>query len=147
MVKLPVNVLVVDDEKDFVEMFVNRLRETGEKVEGVHGGKECLETLEKRETDVVILDIKMPGMDGIETLKEIRRRHPLVEVILLTGHGSVDTAVEGMKLGAFDYLNKPADFDELLEKLEGARARKADQEERIRRAEARSLMRKSGGPF
>ncbi|MFH1625700.1 MAG: response regulator, partial [Pseudomonadota bacterium] len=94
---------------------------------------------------VVILDIKMPGMDGIETLREIKKRHPLVEVILLTGHGAVDTAVEGMKRGAFDYLLKPADFEDLLGKLEGARKRKSEHEERIRKAEAQALLRRSGG--
>lgn len=83
-------------------------------------------------------------MDGIETLAEIKKRFPLVEVIMLTGHGTTETAVKGMKLGAFDYLLKPADFDDLTEKLEGARKRKDEQVERIRKAEARLLMRKSG---
>ena len=144
MIKIPINLLVVDDEKDFVEMLSLRLKEVGENVKGVYSGRECLETLAESDIDVVILDIKMPGMDGIETLKEIKKRHPLAEVILLTGHGSVNTAVEGMKLGAFDYINKPADFEDLLSKLEGARKRKAEQEERIRKAEVRSLLRKSG---
>jgi DNA-binding NtrC family response regulator len=147
MVRLPVNVLVVDDEEDFVEMFSLRLQEIGENVTGVFSGREGLDALETGDFDVVVLDIKMPGMDGIETLKEIRRRFPLVEVILLTGHGSVDTAVAGMKLGAYDYINKPADFAEFQEKLEGARRRKVEQEERIRRAEARALSRKSGDMF
>lgn len=147
MARLPVNVLVVDDEEDFVEMFSLRLQEIGENVTGVFSGREGLDALETGDFDVVVLDIKMPGMDGIETLKEIRRRFPLVEVILLTGHGSVDTAVAGMKLGAYDYINKPADFAEFQEKLEGARRRKIEQEERIRRAEARVLSRKSGDMF
>ena len=144
MIKIPINVLVVDDEKDFVEMFSLRLKEVGENVRGVNSGRECLETLAKTDTDVVILDIKMPGMDGIETLREIKKHYPLVEVILLTGHGAVDTAVEGMKIGAFDYINKPADFDDLLIKLEEARKRKAEQEERIRKAQARAFVRRSG---
>ena len=144
MIKIPINVLVVDDEKDFVEMFSLRLKEVGENVKGVYSGQECLEMLLKNGVDVVILDIKMPGMDGIETLRAIKRQRPLVEVILLTGHGAVDTAVEGMKLGAFDYVNKPADFDDLLTKLEGARKRKTEQEERIRKAEARAFVRRSG---
>jgi DNA-binding NtrC family response regulator len=96
---------------------------------------------------VVILDIKMPGMDGIETLREIKNRFPLVEVIMLTGHGTIESAVEGMKLGAFDYLMKPADFEDLSVKLEAARKRKDEHQERIRKAEARLLMRKSGDPF
>lgn len=144
MIKIPIKVLLVDDERDFVEMLSLRLQDVGEKVTPAFSGKECLEVLAEREMDVVILDIKMPGMDGIETLREIKRRHPLVEVILLTGHGAVDTAVEGMKLGAFDYLLKPAEFEDLTEKLEGARKRKAEQEERIRKAEARALLRRSG---
>jgi DNA-binding NtrC family response regulator len=96
---------------------------------------------------VVILDIKMPGMDGIETLREIKNRFPLVEVIMLTGHGTIESAVEGMKLGAFDYLMKPADLEDLSVKLEAARKSKDEHQERIRKAEARLLMRKSGDPF
>ena len=147
MIKIPTRILLVDDEKDFVEMLSLRLNEVGEKVTAAYSGKECLETLENKEIDVVILDIKMPGMDGMEALKEIKKRFPLVEVIMLTGHGSTETAVEGMKLGAFDYLMKPADFDDLTTKLEGARKRRDEQEERIRKAESKLLVRKSGGIF
>jgi DNA-binding NtrC family response regulator len=145
MVKIPIRVLVVDDEKDFVEMLSLRLDESGQKVVQAFNGKECLDVLEKDAIDVVILDIKMPGMDGIEVLREIKGRFPLVEVVMLTGHGTAETAVDGMKLGAYDYLLKPADFEDLMEKLEGARARKEDQEERIRQAEAKLLVRRSGG--
>ena len=80
-----------------------------------------------------------------ETLKEIKARYPIVEVILLTGHGTIDTAVNGMKTGAFDYLLKPCDHDELLALLEAARKRKVEHEERIRKAEARALSRRTGG--
>ena len=145
MIKIPTKVLLVDDEEDFVEMLFLRLKELGEKVTVAYSGQEGLDTLEKTPIDVVILDIKMPGMDGIETLREIKRQFPLVEVIMLTGHGSTETAVEGMKLGAFDYLLKPADFSDLSTKLEGARKRKDEQEERIRQAEAKILVRRSGG--
>lgn len=144
MVKIPTKVLLVDDEKDFVEMLSLRLQEAGEKVSTAYSGKECLETLEKTNIDVVILDIKMPGMDGMETLGEIKKSFPIIEVIMLTGHGSTETAVEGMKSGAFDYLMKPADFDDLAAKLEGARKRKDEQEERIRKAEVTLLLRKGG---
>ncbi|MCJ7687477.1 MAG: response regulator [Desulfobacteraceae bacterium] len=144
MVKIPASILVVDDEKDFVEMLSLRLQEAGEKVSTAYSGKECLETLEKTNIDVIILDIKMPGMDGMETLREIKKRFPIIEVIMLTGHGSTETAVEGMKSGAFDYLMKPADFDDLAAKLEGARKRKDEQEERIRKAEVTLLLRKGG---
>ena len=147
MIRIPTRVLVVDDEKEFVEMLSLRLQEVGEKVTAAYSGRECLDILEDTPIDVVILDIKMPGMDGMETLREIKKRFPLVEVIMLTGHGSAETAVEGMKLGAYDYLMKPADFDDLTTKPQGARKRKEEQEERIRAAEARLLVRKAGGPF
>lgn len=144
MIKIPTKVLLVDDEKDFVEMLSLRLQEMGEKLKTAYSGQECLDVLKESDIDVVILDIKMPGMDGIETLKEIKKGYPLVEVIMLTGHGTTESAVEGMKLGAFDYLLKPADFEDLTTKLERARERKDEQEERIRKAESRFLLRKGG---
>ena len=144
MIKIPVKILIVDDEKDFVEMFSLRLTGQGEKVSAAYSGQEALDLLEKTAIDVVILDIRMPGMDGIETLKKIKASYPLVEVILLTGHGSTETAVEGMKEGAFDYLMKPADFEDINDKLAHAFKRKDEQEERIRKAEARLLLRRSG---
>ena len=147
MIRIPTRVLLVDDEEDFVEMLSLRLQEAGEKVSAAYSGEECLDTLAKTHIDVVVLDIKMPGMDGMETLVEIKKRFPLVEVIMLTGHGSAETAVEGMKLGAFDYLMKPAEFEELTAKLQRARERKDEQEERIRQAESKLLVRKSGGAF
>jgi DNA-binding NtrC family response regulator len=144
MIKIPVKILIVDDEKDFVEMFSLRLTRQGEKVSIAYSGQDALDLLEKTPIDVVILDIRMPGMDGIETLKKIKASHPLVEVILLTGHGSTETAVEGMKEGAFDYLMKPADFEDISKKLANAWKRKDEQEERIRKAEARLLLRRTG---
>ena len=144
MIKIATHILLVDDERDFVEMLSLRLQESGEKVTPAYDGRMALELLKNETVDVVILDIKMPGMDGIQVLKEIKTRYPLVEVILLTGHGTAETAVEGMRLGAFDYLMKPADFDELTAKLQGAWQKKESQEERIRKAEARLLLRKGG---
>lgn len=144
MIKIPVKVLIVDDEKDFVEMFSLRLQQQGEKVSTAYSGKEALAVLENVAIDVVILDIRMPGMDGIDTLKQIKKLYPIVEVILLTGHGSTETAVQGMKLGAFDYLMKPADFEDIKTKLANAWQRKEEHEERIRKAEARLLVRRSG---
>ncbi len=143
MFKTSSNIMLVDDEKDFVEMLGLRLKENKENVIPAYNGRECLETLEKKQIDVIILDVKMPGMDGIETLKQIKARHPLIEVILLTGHGTIQSAVEGMKLGAFDFLLKPADFKELTEKLNKARDRKKEQMERIQKAEAAMLLRQS----
>jgi len=144
MIKIPTKILLVDDEKDFVEILALRLEEAGDKVTAAYDGRMCLEILEKELIDVVILDIKMPLMDGITTLQKIKILHPLVEVILLTGHGSTETAIQGMKLGAFDYLLKPADFDDLKAKLAGARKKKEEQDERIRQAEVRQLLRRGG---
>jgi len=144
MLKIPIDILIVDDEEDFVEMLSLRLADEGHKVRAAHSGEEGLSLLEEAESDVVILDIRMPGMDGVTALKTIKKRHPAVEVILLTGHGTIDTAVDGLKAGAFDYVQKPAKFDEMLAKLAAARDRKAESEERLRRAEARALMRHSG---
>lgn len=144
MIRIPTRVLLVDDEKDFVEILSMRLEEAGEFVTTAYNGQQCLDKLKEQAIDVVILDIKMPGMDGIQTLRRIKTDYPLVEVILLTGHGTTETAVEGMKLGAYDYLLKPSDFEDLTAKLEGARKKKDEQEERIRQAEARLLLRKGG---
>jgi DNA-binding NtrC family response regulator len=134
----------VDDEERFLSTTSKLLAKKGYKVFTAASGIEALENLKQHTIHVVILDVKMPGMDGIETLQEIKKHYPLVEVIMLTGHGTTKTAVEGMKLGAFDYLLKPADFDDLTQKLEEARKRKDEHQERIRRAEVRLLVRRTG---
>jgi len=127
------SILIVDDEVDFLETLVKRLQKRNIDTIGVTSGEKALETLEERLFDVIILDIKMPGgMDGIETLREIKRKQPLAEVLLLTGHGSVETSIEGMKLGAFDYLLKPIKLEDLLIKLGAAFEQKDTQEQKIR---------------
>ena len=129
--KLPIDILVVDDEEDFVEMLSLRLEDAGHRVRSAYDGDAGLAALDTAECDVVLLDIRMPGQDGITVLKAIKHDHPLVEVILLTGHGTIDTAVEGLKAGAFDYVQKPARFEELIEKLEDARDHRAEHEKRL----------------
>ena len=121
-------VLIVDDELDFLETIIKRLRARNIEVSGVESGYLALEALDSRNPDVIILDVKMPGMDGIETLKEIKKKKPLTEVIMLTGHASVESGIQGMQLGAFDYLMKPIALDELLEKVRQAYERKLIQE-------------------
>lgn len=125
-------VLLVDDETDFLETIVKRLQKRNTAAAGAQSGPEALELLDREDFDVVVLDVRMPEMDGIETLREIRNRFPLVEVVLLTGHANMEVAVEGMELGAFDYLMKPIDLDELLYKVQDAYKKKAIQEEKIR---------------
>lgn len=129
-----IRTLVVDDEDDFRETFVKRLQKRNLDVIGVESGEKALELLNNHLFDVVILDVKMPGMDGVETLREMKRKKPLMEVIMLTGHASVEYGIEGMKLGAFDYIMKPADIDELVEKMRRAYEKKSIHEEKIRRA-------------
>jgi DNA-binding NtrC family response regulator len=137
--------LVVDDEEDFLETLVNRLNRRNIETSGVRSGEEALELMKKKLFDVVILDIKMPGgIDGIETLREIRKIQPLAEVILLTGHASVETSIEGMKLGAFDYLLKPVKLEELLVKLGEAFEKKNAHEQKIRKAKIKELIRFPG---
>ncbi|MGD0826664.1 MAG: response regulator [Desulfobaccales bacterium] len=121
-------VLIVDDELDFLETIVKRLRARNIEVSGVESGYLALEALDSSSPDVIILDVKMPGMDGIETLREIKKKKPLTEVIMLTGHASVESGIQGMQLGAFDYLMKPVALDELLEKVRQAYERKLIQE-------------------
>ncbi|GAB6909607.1 Response regulator receiver protein [Desulfosarcina cetonica] len=126
------NIMLVDDEVPFVEAMTKRLARRGLEVEQAFNGSDALKKLTgESKTEVVILDVKMPGMDGIETLKAIKAQAPLVEVIMLTGHATVESAIEGMKLGAFDYLMKPCDMDHLIAKVSDAAARKRQQEEKI----------------
>jgi DNA-binding NtrC family response regulator len=123
-------VLVVDDEADFLETIVMRLRRRKIDASGVDSGKKALEIVENERFDVVVLDVLMPGLDGIETLKLLKKKKPFIEVIILTGHGSVESGLQGMQFGAFDYIMKPADLDELLEKIQQAYERKRIHEER-----------------
>jgi len=134
-------VLLVDDEVPFVETMTKRLRKRDLNVNTAFSGKEALEVLSKNQnTDVVILDVKMPGMDGIETLGEIKKSYPLSEVVMLTGHGTIESAIEGMKRGAFDYLLKPCEIDQLMLKVEEATQKKRTHEEKIREAKVKEAM-------
>ena len=141
----PPFVMLVDDEAPFVETMTKRLVKRDLKVIATFSGQEALETLNNQsDVDVVILDVKMPGIDGIETLKEIRARFPLVEVIMLTAHATVESAIEGMKLGAFDYLMKPCDMGQLMGKVKEATLKKRGHEEKIREAHVKEILTKRG---
>jgi DNA-binding NtrC family response regulator len=124
-------VLIVDDETDYLETLVKRMRKRDVDIAAAKSGEEALEWLACHSADVVVLDVKMQGMDGIQALREIKKTHPLLEVIMLTGHANVEVAIEGMELGAFDYLMKPMDIDELLYKIQDAYKKKIIQEEKI----------------
>ncbi len=118
------NVLLVDDEKKFLDVLSQRLGTRGVDAETATSGEDALAKMKNRSFDVIILDVMMPGMGGIETLKRIRKENPEVQIIMLTGQGTIDKAVEAMKEGAIEFLEKPADINTLMDKIAKARDRK-----------------------
>ncbi|MGB5990812.1 MAG: response regulator, partial [Desulfobacterales bacterium] len=132
--------MLVDDEERFLSTTQKLLAKKGYDVVTAPGGVEALEKIRIHNIHVVILDVKMPGMDGNATLKEIKRQFPLVEVIMLTGHASMESAIDGLKAGAIDYLMKPTDIDEIILKAEEAFEKRQGLEEKIRVARMRKLM-------
>jgi DNA-binding NtrC family response regulator len=140
MAMLPTKVLIIDDEEDFVQATKERLALRHMAVSTAMDGPAGLRELERHpNTDVVLLDVLMPGMSGIETLQQIRVAHPGVEVIMLTGHATVETAIAGMRLGAFDYLLKPYEMETLLLKLQAASDRARQHQAKITEAIAKEL--------
>lgn len=121
-------ILLVDDEERFRTTLGKMLKAQGLEVTALGSGREALEELGEKDYDVVVLDMRMPDMDGIATLMEIKRIAPQIEVIILTGHASVDTAMEAMRLGGYDYLLKPCPVEDLLAKIESAYERKTTRE-------------------
>jgi DNA-binding NtrC family response regulator len=138
-------VMLVDDEVPFVETMTKRLEKRNLRVVTAFSGQEAIETLDKnRNIDVVILDVKMPGMDGIETLKEIKKAYPLTEVVMLTAYATVESAIEGMKMGAYDYLMKPCDIEQLMLKVEEATKKRRDHQEKIKEAQVKEALSRHG---
>ena len=138
-------VMLVDDEAPFVETMAKRLKKRDLDVITAFSGQEALETLaEHQNVDVVILDVKMPGMDGIETLKKMKAAYPLIEVVMLTAHATVESAIEGMRFGAFDYLMKPCDMEQLMGKVSEATRKKQGHEDKIREAHVKEILAKRG---
>ena len=145
---VPPSIMLVDDEASFVETLSKRIAKRGLSVSTALSGMDALEKLQTSGgasgIDVVILDVKMPNMDGIETLAAIKLKHPNVEVIMLTGHATVESAIEGMKAGAFDYLMKPCEIDLLMAKIDRAVIKKREHEEKILQAKAQMIALKRG---
>ncbi len=133
-------VLIVDDEDEFVQVLSERLTLRDFDVTTVSSGAGAIEEVENYNFDIVILDVQMPGISGIDVLREIKTLKPLIEVIMLTGHATVDTAIEGMRLGAYDFLLKPLDTDDLNAKICKASEHKAEHEERIRNAKVKEII-------
>lgn len=119
-------ILLVDDEDVFVRNMSKLLTARGYKVTTANSGDAAIRTLEEQSVDVIVLDLKMPGMDGLTTLKEIQKLGLFTQTLMLTGHGSIDSALEAVKLGAYDYLTKPCEIDDLVVKIEGAWEKKDD---------------------
>jgi len=126
--------LIVDDEEQFVETLSERLSMRDYDVTTSLTGEDAIEKITNYNFDVVILDVRLPGIEGTAVLRGIKNLKPLTEVIMLTGHGTVEMAIEGMKLGAFDFLMKPCETEDLTAKIDKAHDRKAEQEDRIRAA-------------
>ncbi len=135
-----IHVLLVDDERDYRETIAKRLRVRGFQVAEAANGKEALDALDQEQADVVVMDVKMPVMDGLEALRRIKETFPKIEVILLTGHASPEDGVTGIKSGAFDYLCKPIKLEHLMSKVQQARDKLFWEEEKTRQAEFKARM-------
>ena len=136
-----IQLLLVDDEEKILTSYKILLEEEGMNVFIANNGLDALKIMDEHPLDVVTLDVKMPGLDGVEVLRKAKQKHPLVEVIMLTGHASVESTVEVLKLGAFDYLIKPIDIPDLVTKVNEAYARKEAAEEKIRKAKTEQIIR------
>jgi len=119
--KLDANVLLVDDEEQFLRVLSERLTNRGLHVSSVTSGEEAVAQVESKSFDAIVVDLAMPGINGIQTLKRIKAKRPDLEIIILTGHATVKTGIEAMKLGAEDFLEKPVDLNVLLEKIRNAK--------------------------
>lgn len=141
---MKISVLLVDDEKDFVESLAERLEIREFNVRTVLSGDDALKIVKENDFDIIVLDVQMPGKSGVDTLKEIKNTEQISQVIMLTGHATVKTAIEGMKSGAYDYLMKPTDTNELIEMINKAYQLVVEQRDRIRKAEINNIVKKRG---
>ncbi len=136
--KKQIKLLIVDDEEDFLDSIAERLGLRDFDITTASEGSLAIKLAKKGKFDVAILDLRMPGMDGMELLQILKKKHKFLEVIILTGHGAIDTAVEATKLGAYSFLEKPVDFEKLLEELKnayGARLKKKFEHDKKRMEE------------
>jgi DNA-binding NtrC family response regulator len=141
---MKIKILLVDDEKDFIESLAERLQLRNFDVTTALNGDDAINSVRKNEFDVIVLDVKMPGKSGIETLKEIKNINQLSQVIMLTGHATVESAIQGMKLGAYDYIMKPTVTEDLINLINKAYKIVEEQRERIQRAEIENIIKKRG---
>lgn len=138
--KLKAKVLLVDDEEQFLEVLSERLEARGLQVNSVTSGEDAIAQVEDKNFDAIVVDLAMPGINGIETMKRIKEKRPDLEIIILTGHATVKTGVEAMKLGAEDFLEKPVDLNLLMEKIRDAKNKRMLVLEKKSRAEVKAIL-------
>lgn len=137
-------ILLVDDEKDFLAVMSERMTARGMDVTTAESAQEALAQVESGSFDAIVLDLMMPGVDGIETLKAIKQRKPELQVILLSGHATLEKGIEAMKLGAMDFVEKPANIDELTNRIKKAQAQKAVIVEQQMESKLKSIINAKG---
>jgi len=142
--ELTSNVLLVDDEEQFLDTLSQRLELRGIKVDTVTGGEEAMEKISAKKFDAIVLDLVMPGIDGIETLKRLKEKNPDIQIIMLTGKATIKKGIEAMKLGAEDFLEKPVDLNVLMEKIKKATHNKMLLVEKSRQEEVKEILKKKG---
>lgn len=138
--EIKADVLLVDDEEQFLKVLSQRLEGRGMKVDTSVSGEDALKKVKGKEFDAIILDLAMPGMSGIEALKRIRSENPDMQIIMLTGHGSIEKGIEAMKAGAVDFLEKPADLNKILEKVAEAKRKRIILVEKKREAQVKEIL-------
>src|SRR4030066_2038221 len=138
------DVLLVDDEEQFLKVLSQRLEGRGIKVDTSTSGEDALKRVEGKDFDAIILDLAMPGISGLETLKRIRSENPDVQIIMLTGHGPVEKGVEAVKAGAVDFLEKPADLNKILEKVAEAKRKRVLLVEKKHEERIKELLKSKG---
>ena len=142
--EMEAKVLLVDDEQDFLETLSSRLEMRGLKVSAVTSGEQAIAEAKEQEYDAIVVDLSMPGIDGLETLKRIKADNPNAEIIMLTGHGSVASGVEAMKLGAGDFLQKPVELTELMNKIGEAKGKRMLVLQKQSQEELRNILKTKG---
>ncbi len=142
--EMEAKVLLVDDEREFLETLSSRLEMRGLKVSAVTSGEQAIAEAKEQEYDAIVVDLSMPGIDGLETLKRIKADNPNAEIIMLTGHGSVASGVEAMKLGAGDFLQKPVELSELMSKIGEAKDKRMLVLQKKSQEELRKILQSKG---
>jgi len=142
--KLEGNVLLVDDEEQFLDVLSERLETRGLHVNSVTSGEDAVDKIEDKNFDAIVVDLAMPGIDGIETMKRIKEKRPDVEIIMLTGQGTVKSGIEAMKHGAEDFLEKPVDLNVLLDKISKAKHKRMIVMEKKSQEEMKKILKSKG---